>query len=306
VLASILDSLVRPAEERSTPITDFFLNRVLAATGRGNELKGSSIEKRTAIERALAADDALCDTVGLSWIDVPDDIHCVGPRHNLGDFYSADLAAEILSGNKITLPEGARLLDFGCSSGRLVRMLARYYINAECYGCDPRDASIQWAQANLPEGHFFVSSEVPPLSDIPNSFFRLVIAISVWSHFSATRALKWFREMERIIEPGGALIFSTHGYCSIEYFTSRMKNQGHSLIPANFSARRQALDKGDYHFAGYPRDSAQAKELDVKNWGMAYVSDRWYRAQLESRWRFVEILPGRLLKNQDVYCLVRL
>jgi SAM-dependent methyltransferase len=297
-----MSAAMPPVAGRSTLVSDFFCERIRALTGvRGPGTGAGSGEKGRFIRDILAADSKLCAAAGLAWVDVPEDVHMMGDRHSLGDLYSADLFAETVTENDIELPPGARILDFGCSSGRLLRVLARYYQGAEFYGCDPRRKTVEWASANLPEARFFVNPETPPMGDTPDGFFRAVVAISVWSHFSALRALAWFAEMARIIEPGGALIFSTHGYCSLTHFDRLSKGAS----AARNALRRAVLDRGEYHFLPYPAISQQAAELDTEHWGMAYGSEPWYRRQLEESWVFREMLPGRLTANQDIYVFTR-
>jgi hypothetical protein len=180
-------------------------------------------------------------------------------------------------------------------------MLACYYSEAEIYGCDPRHNTIEWAGANLPEACFFANPETPPICDIADGFFRAVVAISVWSHFSSERALAWFAEMARIVEAGGALIFSTHGYCSLAHFDAL---SGGRSAPMN-AIRRATLDRGEYHFMPYPVSSQEATELDTSHWGMAYGSEGWYRTHLSESWIIREYLPGRLTANQDIYVLTK-
>jgi 2-polyprenyl-3-methyl-5-hydroxy-6-metoxy-1,4-benzoquinol methylase len=293
---------VTPVAERSTLVTNLFCERIRTLAGVPGPRAGARTgERRKFIHDTLERDKSLCAAVGLSWVAVPEDIHVLGNRQGVGDLYIADLFAEATTENDIKLSPGARILDFGCSSGRLVRVLARYYSEAEIYGCDPRRKTIEWASANLPEARFFVNPEAPPISDIPDGFFRAVVAISVWAHFSAERGLAWFAEMARIVEAGGALIFSTHGYCSLAHFDAL--SHGRSA-PMN-AVRRATLDRGEYHFMPYPLSSQQATELDTSNWGMAYGSERWYRTHLSGDWIFREYLPGRHSANQDVYVLTK-
>ena len=62
-----------------------------------------------------------------------------------------------------TLGPGMSGLDFGCSSGRVVRVLAAAYPELDWHGCDPIPDAIEWARANLPGIAFERSPEYPPL-----------------------------------------------------------------------------------------------------------------------------------------------
>ena len=95
-------------------------------------------------------------------------------------------------------------LDFGCSSGRVVRVLAAAFPELDWHGCDPIPDAIEWARANLPGIAFERSPEYPPLP-YADGQFDFAFAISIWSHFAEGAALDWLREMHRVLRPGGRL-----------------------------------------------------------------------------------------------------
>ena len=124
------------------------------------------------------------------------------------------------------------MLDFGCSSGRAVRVLHAAFPEIEWHACDPIEASIQWATAHLPGVRFAVSPTKPPLA-YPDEFFDRVFAISIWSHFSARAALQWLQEMRRVIRPSGHLVLTTHGLESIAYYARRNLRPAPGLLEGN-------------------------------------------------------------------------
>ncbi len=72
----------------------------------------------------------------------PSDVHAMarGPVAAGGDAFTADFVLGALERAGSPLPEDARALDFGCSSGRVVRMLAAARPDVAWLGCDPNDA----------------------------------------------------------------------------------------------------------------------------------------------------------------------
>jgi len=77
----------------------------------------------------------------------------------LGDFYFSDM----ISGLHDIKPDD-RILDFGCSTGRVIRNL-RSAFDFEAYGCDPRGDSIQFNQENFKNIEWFRNNEAPPIAD---------------------------------------------------------------------------------------------------------------------------------------------
>ncbi len=107
----------------------------------------------------------------------------------------------------VELRPGARLLDFGCGSGRLEQQLAQEATWLEIHGCDIDVKSIDWLRANAsPPFHFHATGEQPPLP-FPDDHFDVVVALSVFTHLPWTwRA--WLEELRRVLKPGGVAMLS--------------------------------------------------------------------------------------------------
>lgn len=107
--------------------------------------------------------------------------------------------------------QGKRVLDFGCGVGRLLRHLTAEAEVARIDGCDMHSESIDWCKANLePPFSFFVNSATPPLEEVEDETYDLVVAISVFTHIASGWA-EWVSELQRIIRPGGFLAATFHG-----------------------------------------------------------------------------------------------
>ena len=46
-------------------------------------------------------------------------------------------------------PDGGTVLDFGSSSGRVLRILAAARPDLRCLGCDPNEDAIAWAEVEM-------------------------------------------------------------------------------------------------------------------------------------------------------------
>jgi SAM-dependent methyltransferase len=189
-------------------------------------------------------------------------------------------------------------LDFGCSSGRAVRVLAAAYPDVDWHGCDPNREAIEWASENLPGIDFSVSPQHPPL-EFEDAKFDLVFAISIWSHFAEEPALAWLAEMRRIVRPGGVLVATAHGYR-----TMALEEEGGRRTPELLSEIAGALyERGFWYRAEF----GDQGDWGVKDpgWGSAFLTPEWLLSHTTADWRLAGFAPGRVERNQDLYVLER-
>jgi SAM-dependent methyltransferase len=241
-------------------------------------------------------------STGLSAVMPPEDVHAMarGPLAAGGDFATADLVVASLADAGTPLATGARVLDFGSSSGRVIRALAAGRPDLDCLACDPNTDAIAWAQRQLPMAQFFVSESAPPLS-LTDGSLDAVFAISIWSHFDAPQALAWLTEMHRVIRPGGALLLTTHGQTSIAEFLRS------GVISADTAALAlDALIRRGHFFIDTWKDRPEG-DWGVKSsgWGTAYLSTEWLLVHTTPAWAVRRFVPGGLQSNQDVTILQR-
>ena len=84
------------------------------------------LSKRMQLKNYLLKHPKIAKEIGLPVFEIPEDTHGVGAKRNIGDLHNADLFAESINSHAVYI-DGARILDFGCSTGRLTRVLASYY-----------------------------------------------------------------------------------------------------------------------------------------------------------------------------------
>jgi SAM-dependent methyltransferase len=240
------------------------------------------------------------ELTGLRPAQPPEDVHAMarGAWAAAGALYEADLVADGLASVGAQIGELRSGLDFGCSSGRVVRVLAAAYPGVRWFGCDPNNRAIEWARANLPGIEFSVSGNEPPLSLEPASL-EFAFAISIWSHFEPSLGLRWLEEMRRVMAPGGYLVMTTHGLTSVGYYA------GNGLRPPEQCAEiARALYRRGWWYAP---EFGPAGDWGVVNpaWGTAFLSPEWVLSQVSPQWRILEFAAGRNAGNQDVYVLQR-
>jgi SAM-dependent methyltransferase len=196
------------------------------------------------------------------------------------------------------LASGTRVLDFGCSSGRVVRVLAAARGDVSWLGCDPNRPAVEWAAANLPVAEFFANEQDPPLA-LERGELDVVYAISIWSHFDAVAALAWLAEMHRVLRPGGLLVMTAAGARNVSVLPEW------DVPDAYTRAAWAALSTGGFWWA----DSFGAEGdwgVTHPQWGAAYFTPEWLLTRLLPSWSLRLYEPGRLLGVQDLYVLERM
>ncbi len=230
----------------------------------------------------------------------PEGVHAMtrGAEHVVGGLRHADLVAAALreAGGDIGSIENG--LDFGCSSGRVVRGLAGAHREVEWHACDPNARAIAWAQEHLRGIDFFVASQEPPLP-FGDTTLDLVLAISIWSHYGPTAAARWLEEMHRIVKPGGHLFLTVHGAHSLALFARERLRDDDVL------ARAAADLNANGHFFHDEFGDAGDEDVVHPEWGLAFLTLEWLAVKATPDWSIAYFAPGAADGNQDVVVLRR-
>jgi SAM-dependent methyltransferase len=298
---------------RSTPVTDILHARLDAADMKAIESRLTPAESalwetadaadRKRLALAFAAHHRVQPALERSGLtaDMPAaGVHSMahGAAAAGGSTYYADLVMDSLAQSGLELAPGRVGLDFGCSSGRVVRILAAALPELDWHGCDPISDAIEWAHVHLPAIAFERSPEYPPLP-YEDGQFDFAFAISIWSHFSEGAALDWLREMRRIVKPGGRLLITTHGGQTIAH-THR---EGVRSVEQLGEVRDSLYQHGFWYAAEF----GEVGDHGVANpdWGTAFLTPEWLLSKLTPEWSLVLFRSGRVEGNQDLYVLGR-
>ena len=202
------------------------------------------------------------------------------------------------------LAAGARVLDFSCSSGRVVRPLIAALPEVSWYGCDPNVGAIDWIREHVPELHGTVSPTSPPLPH-DDGTFDLVFAISVWSHYSAVAALTWLEELHRLIAPGGHALLTAHGLQACVWFAQNRDPAIETRLGPNWIAKTtHSLQQDGHCFWDVFGDQGDWGVVD-KEWGLAFFTPEWLLESITPRWALRSYSLGGAHGNQDIYVLER-
>jgi SAM-dependent methyltransferase len=244
--------------------------------------------------------EGVLERTGLSRAMPPEGVHAMA-RDALsagGGYWYADLIGDALRAAGADLAGVADGLDFGASSGRVVRVLAAAHPQARWSACDPNAAAIAWAGAHLPGIDFFTSPQDPPLPRADGAF-DLVFAISVWSHYDRGAALRWLGEMARVVRRGGHLLLTTHGPQSVAWSAEREARSSGQLVEIV-----KALHRDGFWFAPEFGEEGDWGVVHPE-WGTSFLTPEWLLSQLGGSWHVAHYMPGCVDGNQDVYVLRR-
>jgi glycosyltransferase involved in cell wall biosynthesis/SAM-dependent methyltransferase len=243
---------------------------------------------------------SILEKTGLRPGEPPGDVHSMarGPLAAGGAIYYADMLGDALARVGGDMAEIESGLDFGCSSGRVVRALAAAWPQASWHGCDPNAEAIAWAREHLPPIAFERSPQDPPLS-YPDGAFDFVCAISIWSHYGAEAAVAWLEEMRRVVRPGGRLVITTHGLQSVAHYARTGERS-----PAQLERIRTALYRTGFWFAD---EFGAAGDWGVRHpqWGTAFLTPEWLASKACPQWLIEDFAVGQNAENQDLYVLRR-
>jgi ubiquinone/menaquinone biosynthesis C-methylase UbiE len=101
---------------------------------------------------------------------------------------------------------GDRVLDVGCNGGYLVRIFAKAVgPNGRAFGIDPSESAIEYARKKARPNSAFTVGVAQDLG-FPTASFDVVASTLAVHHIPETERETAFREMFRVLRPGGSLL----------------------------------------------------------------------------------------------------
>jgi len=119
------------------------------------------------------------------------------------DGYNYGLQAEFVCEFAKDIEE-IKLLDVGCGTGKLLKILSDHYPNAEMWGVDLQERMIEIARGRLAK-----SDNVGILYDDffdTSGNYNIITAMNVLPHFSERELHHFFDHVDHLLDAGGALI----------------------------------------------------------------------------------------------------
>lgn len=107
----------------------------------------------------------------------------------------------------------ARVLDYGCGTATLLRLMAGAGIRANLAGCDVSQAMLdeaarRWTTADGP--YPLLRLQEGALTPFPNRSFDLVVVSAVLHHVAAEERPAVYAELCRVARPGGKVVVFEH------------------------------------------------------------------------------------------------
>jgi SAM-dependent methyltransferase len=130
---------------------------------------------------------------------------------------------------------GGIVLDVGCGSGNLYSFISKFcdrYIGIDAVRYDGLPSNIEFISQNLDQ----------PMSQLASNMADVVISVETIEHLENPRA--FYRELVRLVKPGGTVIVTTPNQLSLlSKLTLLLKNQFNAFqdVPGLYPAHITAL-----------------------------------------------------------------
>jgi len=168
------------------------------------------------------------------------------------------------------------ILDIGCGAGRMAKPLSLYLNEAgSYYGFDPVSTSVDFCRKTIhhPRFSFQHINLFHPLYNpngtvrsesyefpYPDNFFDVAFAASVFTHIDVESTQNYFRQIERVLRPGGTAILS--------FFAIPQE----SAVPMGNVTPRLGLGTAEYSYRFRKTESGQYLHCTPDGAPMAHYS----------------------------------
>lgn len=185
-----------------------------------------------------------------------------------------------------------RLLDFGCAWSRILRCFLYDFSADRLAGIDVYPEFIELSRTTFPGPTFLLCDPFPP-TELPDESFDFVVGYSVFSHLSEDACLRWMREFERLLRPGGMVALTTRGRWFFDYCErlNRENVAGYAAALAHvfsdFDAARERYDRGEFIHANQ-NGLGGGGALNTSFYGETFIPEAYARSKLGGRLRLME------------------
>jgi 2-polyprenyl-3-methyl-5-hydroxy-6-metoxy-1,4-benzoquinol methylase len=198
------------------------------------------------------------------------------------------------------------VLDFGCGCGRLLRFLQPMAKRWNIVGADANGELASWSLEHLHPISIIKNGVDGPLT-LPSERFDLIYCLSVFTHLSENKALRWLHELTRLLRPGGVLVATIHGESALNTIrTSPVHQSMFAMTETQAGIVAERLASDGFVYRAYDNDllglADVGSEYGNSFTSPSYVGQRWASTSLE----LCDVIPAGLRGWQDLVVLRRL
>lgn len=139
--------------------------------------------------------------------------------------------------------DGARILDYGCGYGLMLRLLLYLADPERITGCDPSDRAIRLCQEAGIRSRLDLTDYLPEALPYAAETFDLVLAYSVFTHTSRRASIAALEAIHPAVKPGGLLVLTIRPR---ELWAYRELHQ--QISERERAARRRAHDRDGFAY----------------------------------------------------------
>jgi cyclopropane fatty-acyl-phospholipid synthase-like methyltransferase len=206
-----------------------------------------------------------------------------------GEWNAAEMA-KVVGEHGFSLADARSVLEFACGWGRVTRHLVHLMDRSRLTVSDVDPVAVQFVCRKLGVRGF--PSAIDPLDLRHADRYDLILIVSLFSHLPVAAWGPWLDRLGRLLEPGGALAFSTLGM--------------HAFAVNVPEAERGAFDEVAEGFFYRPANETRGR-LGTDRYGLSYVAEGPVRDLVGQHFpgSVVAACPRALNGFQDVYVLER-
>lgn len=206
-----------------------------------------------------------------------------------GEWNAAEMA-KVVDEHGFPLAGAGSVLEFACGWGRVTRHLVHLMDRGRLTVSDVDPVAVRFVSRKLGVRGF--SSAIDPLDLRHEDRYDLILVVSLFSHLPIAAWGPWLERLGRLLEPGGALAFSTLGMHAFAVNVTEDERGAFDEVAEGFFYRAANETRG---------------RLDTDHYGLAYVAEDPVRDLAGQHFpgRVVAACPRALNDFQDVYVLER-
>jgi len=161
------------------------------------------------------------------------------------------------------------ILDLPCGSGRVLRFLAQRFPEAEITACELEKGPVEFCVRTFGALPAYSSLQLDDVS--LGRKFDLIWCGSLVTHLNEAGIKALLRLFQRHLEPGGLLMFSTHG----DFVANRMplRDFDYGLAEEHYDEIGRHYPATGYGFADYPGEHDYGVSLTSPEWIRAHVRE---------------------------------